>query len=70
MACDSLLHRVWDVVVKRRGGAATLAASAQAMGAFQRPRAVQWAADMLRLGACPCNLAQNWLAQGLQRVGR
>jgi hypothetical protein len=54
MSHDSLLNRDWDLVVKRLGGVDALAAGARATHAFQRPRAVKCAADMLRLVLAYC----------------
>ena len=54
MIHDSLLNRDWEGVVGRLGGAETLEAGARATKAFQRPRAVTSAVDMLRLVLAYC----------------
>jgi hypothetical protein len=54
MIHDSLLNRDWGKVVARLGGSAALEAGARAPKAFQRPRAVTSAVDMLRLVLAYC----------------
>ena len=46
---DSPRSDVWEDMVTRLGGAAALDASARRYGAFQRPRRVKSATDLLRL---------------------
>ena len=46
---DSPRSDVWEDIVARLGGAAALDASARRYGAFQRPRRVKSATDLLRL---------------------
>ncbi len=54
MTRDSLLNRDWEGVVERLGGAEALEAGARGTKAFQRPRAVKCAVDMLRLVLAYC----------------
>ena len=54
MTRDSLLNRDWAGVVERLGGADALESSARETKAFQRPRAVKCAVDMLRLVLAYC----------------
>jgi hypothetical protein len=54
MTRDSLLNRDWEGVVERLGGTEALEAGARETKAFQRPRAVKCAVDMLRLVLAYC----------------
>jgi hypothetical protein len=54
MIHDSLLNRDWEGVVERLGGVEALEAGARATKAFQRPRVVTCAVDMLRLVLAYC----------------
>ena len=54
MTHESLLNELWQTVLTRLGGTAVIEASARQLGAFQRPRAVQSAADLLRLILAYC----------------
>ena len=54
MSNESLVNRDWQRVVDRLGGAASLETSARETKAFQRPREIKTAVDLLRmiLGYC------------------
>lgn len=54
MRCESLSSRDWDEIVARLGGAAALERSARETKAFQRPRRISCAADLLRLVLAYC----------------
>jgi hypothetical protein len=54
MIHDSLLGRDWEGIVTRLGGVETLEAGARVTKAFQRPRALTSAVDMLRLVLAYC----------------
>jgi hypothetical protein len=54
MTPDSLLNQDWERVVGRLGGTKALDESARATKAFQRPRAIKCATDMLRLVLAYC----------------
>lgn len=54
MTHESLLNEDWQAVVGRLGGAAALDASARETKAFQRPREIRNAVDLLRLILAYC----------------
>jgi hypothetical protein len=54
MTHESLLNELWQSTLTRLGGAAAVEASARQSGAFLRARAVQSAADLLRLVLAYC----------------
>jgi hypothetical protein len=54
MTRDSLLNRDWEGIVERLGGTEALETGARQTKAFQRPRAVTCAVDMLRLVLAYC----------------
>src|SRR5580704_1147404 len=49
MTHESLLHRDWNYIVRRLGGAASLERSARETGAFVQARVIKSAVDLLRL---------------------
>jgi len=54
MTHESLLNELWQTALTRLGGAAAIEASARELRAFLRARAVQSAADLLRLILAYC----------------
>lgn len=54
MKTDSLLNKDWSSVVARLGGAASLDQTARVTKAFQRPREIRRATDLLRLVLAYC----------------
>lgn len=54
MAHPLLSNDLWETALSRLGGAASIEASARAYGAFQRPRAIKCATDLLRLVLAYC----------------
>jgi hypothetical protein len=54
MNTDSLLNHDWSRIVSRLGGAAALASTARLSNAFQRPRGIRCAVDLLRLILAYC----------------
>lgn len=54
MTHETLLNELWQMALTRLGGASAIEASARELGAFLRVRAVQSAADLLRLILAYC----------------
>jgi hypothetical protein len=54
MTHESLLHRDWEYIVRRLGGAAFLERSARETGAFKQARVIKSAVDLLRLILAYC----------------
>src|SRR3979490_780255 len=54
MTPESLLNRDWQDIVRRLGGAEAVEASARETKAFQRPRVVGSAVDLLRMILAYC----------------
>jgi hypothetical protein len=54
MTCESLNNRDWQSIVEKLGGAEDLARSARETKAFQRPRTITSAVDLLRIILAYC----------------
>jgi len=54
MSCESLNNRDWQSIVEKLGGAEDLAKSARETKAFQRPRTITSAVDLLRIILAYC----------------